>query len=201
MGMFKSAQERRIERDLEVRKGLNALKRNIRELEQHEHGYLEKARRAKKLADTEQLQYLKNVLKKTLLGRKLRERQLLSLETALQIKNQAESDAEFARALLAVSRSVAEVYNSTDLVKTQKEFERALVQAETLGERMKIFLDVTTEHVSQSARDGEEMVSDQDLERMLEERVAEEESAPLDRQIDDGLREIEKELASKAGKS
>jgi hypothetical protein len=32
MGIFKSKEERRIERDIEVRKGVNSLKRNIRDL-------------------------------------------------------------------------------------------------------------------------------------------------------------------------
>jgi hypothetical protein len=97
MGLFKSKEEKRIERDIEVRKGINSIKRNVKELKRHENSYLEKAKRAKQIDDEQQLQFLKRALRKCILTRKMRERQLLSIETAMQIRNQAEADANFAR--------------------------------------------------------------------------------------------------------
>ena len=47
MGWFKSKEERGIERDIEVRKGINSIKRNIKQLRKHEKSYIEKAKRAK----------------------------------------------------------------------------------------------------------------------------------------------------------
>ncbi len=92
MGMFKSKEEKRIERDIEVRKGVNSLKRNIRDLSKHEISYIQKAKKARKIGDQSQYDFLKRQLKKTAAQRRMRERQLLSIETAVQIKNQAESD-------------------------------------------------------------------------------------------------------------
>jgi hypothetical protein len=194
MGIFKSKEEKRIERDIEVRKGINAIKRNIKQLKQHEKSYLEKAKRAKRISDMEQLRFLKSVLKKTMASRRLRERQLLSIETAMQIKNQAEADAQFAQAMMAVSKAIAEVYGATDLAKTQKQFEKALVQAETMQERMRIFLDMTSEQIITGEVDvDEEIVSDEELDKLLEEEAAQEDSE-LDEEIKRGLREIEEEL-------
>ena len=48
MGMFKSKEEKRIERDIECRKGVNSLKRNIRDLAKHEFSYIQKAKKARK---------------------------------------------------------------------------------------------------------------------------------------------------------
>ena len=45
MGLFKSKEERKLERDMEIRKGINELKRNVRGLEKHEKDYLKKAKR------------------------------------------------------------------------------------------------------------------------------------------------------------
>src|SRR5687768_6939006 len=107
MGIFKSREEKRIERDLEVRKGINSIKRNLKDLDKHSREYVDKAKKAKRIGDTQQLKFIKAALKKTALSKKLRERQLLSLETAMQIKNQAESDGEFAKAMMEVSKSIS----------------------------------------------------------------------------------------------
>ena len=42
MGLFKSKAERKLERDMQIRKGINECKRTIRGLEKHEKDYLKK---------------------------------------------------------------------------------------------------------------------------------------------------------------
>lgn len=195
MGIFKSRQEKRIERDIEVRRGLNSLKRNIRQLAKHETSYVQKAKRARKIGDREQYTFLKRQLKKTAVQKKMRERQLLSIETAIQVKGQAESDADFARSMGSVAKAISEVYGSVDFAKTQKNFEKAMMQAETLQQQMEIFLEMTQEHVMAGEVEGEEqLVSDADIDRMLEEEVVHEESGPADADIEKGLQDIQEEL-------
>ncbi len=110
MGIFKSKEEKRIERTIEVRKGINSLRRNIRDLNKHELSYITKAKRARKMGDKDQYAFLKQQLKKTAGQKRSRERQLLSIETAMQIKNQAESDADFAKSMGSVAKAVSDVY-------------------------------------------------------------------------------------------
>jgi hypothetical protein len=195
MGIFKSREEKRIERDIEVRKGVNALKRNIRDLAKHERSYIEKAKRAKRIGDRQQYEFLKRQLKKTAAQRRIRERQLLSIETAVQIKNQVESDADFARSMGSVAKAIAEVYGSVDFAKTQKNFEKAMMQAETLQQRMEVFLEMTQEHVMAGEVEGEnEVISDAEIDRMLEEETTRDEGASVDREIEQGLKDIQDEL-------
>jgi hypothetical protein len=195
MGIFKSREEKRIERDIEVRKGVNALKRNIRDLAKHERSYIEKAKRAKRIGDREQYEFLKRQLKKTAAQRRIRERQLLSIETAVQIKNQVESDADFARSMGSVAKAIAEVYGSVDFAKTQKNFEKAMMQAETLQQQMEVFLEMTQEHVMAGEVEGEnEVISDAEIDRMLEEETTRDEGASVDREIEQGLKDIQDEL-------
>ena len=196
MGMFKSKEEKRIERDIEVRKGVNSLKRNIRDLAKHEFSYIAKAKKAKKIGDNSQYDFLKRQLKKTAGQRRMRERQLLSIETAVQIKNQAESDADFAKSMGAVAKAVSEVYGSVDFAKTQKNFEKAMMQAETLQQQMEIFLEMTQEHVMAGDVEGEDqVVSDAEIDKMLDEEVVhEEQGASLDKDIEKGLKDIQDEL-------
>ena len=196
MGMFKSKEEKRIERDIEVRKGVNSLKRNIRDLAKHEFSYIQKAKKAKKIGDNSQYDFLKRQLKKTAGQRRMRERQLLSIETAVQIKNQAESDADFAKSMGAVAKAVSEVYGSVDFAKTQKNFEKAMMQAETLQQQMEIFLEMTQEHVMSGEVEGEDqVVSDAEIDKMLNEEVEHEEtSGSIDKDIEKGLKDIQDEL-------
>lgn len=195
MGMFKSKEEKRIERDIEVRKGVNSLKRNIRDLAKHEVSYIAKAKKAKKIGDQSQYDFLKRQLKKTAGQRRMRERQLLSIETAVQIKNQAESDADFAKSMGAVAKAVSEVYGSVDFAKTQKNFEKAMMQADTLQQQMEIFLEMTQEHVMSGEVEGEDqVVSDAEIDKMLDEEVEHEEGGSVDKDIEKGLKDIQDEL-------
>ena len=196
MGIFKSSEEKRIERDIEVRKGVNSLKRNIRDLAKHEGSYILKAKKAKKIGDQSQYDFLKRQLKKTAGQRRMRERQLLSIETAVQIKNQAESDADFAKSMGSVAKAVSEVYGSVDFAKTQKNFEKAMMQADTLQQQMEIFLEMTQEHVMSGEVEGEDqVVSDAEIDKMLNEEVEHEESSgSLDKDIEKGLKDIHDEL-------
>jgi len=195
MGMFKSKEEKRIERDIEVRKGVNSLKRNIRDLAKHEVSYIAKAKKAKKIGDNSQYDFLKRQLKKTAGQRRMRERQLLSIETAVQIKNQAESDADFAKSMGAVAKAVSEVYGSVDFAKTQKNFEKAMMQADTLQQQMEIFLEMTQEHVMSGEVEGEDqVVSDAEIDKMLDEEVVHEEGGSVDKDIEKGLKDIQDEL-------
>ena len=195
MGMFKSKEEKRIERDIEVRKGVNSLKRNIRDLAKHEASYILKAKKAKRIGDNSQYDFLKRQLKKTAGQRRMRERQLLSIETAVQIKNQAESDADFAKSMGAVAKAVSEVYGSVDFAKTQKNFEKAMMQADTLQQQMEIFLEMTQEHVMSGEVEGEDqVVSDAEIDKMLDEEVVHEEGGSLDKDIEKGLKDIQDEL-------
>ncbi len=189
MGMFKSKEEKRIERDIEVRKGVNSLKRNIRDLAKHEFSYIAKAKKAKRIGDNSQYDFLKRQLKKTAGQRRMRERQLLSIETAVQIKNQAESDADFAKSMGAVAKAVSEVYGSVDFAKTQKNFEKAMMQADTLQQQMEIFLEMTQEHVMSGEVEGEDqVVSDAEIDKMLDEEVVHEEGGSVDKDIEKGLK-------------
>jgi hypothetical protein len=192
MVLFKSKQERKIERDMQVRQAIAHIRKQIRTLERNERDYLDKARRAKQISAQDQLGFLKQAIRKTLTQRRIMERQLLGIETASQMKNQAESYASFARSLNAVSKSIAEVFGSVDLAKTQKEFETAMARAESMEERMNLFLEMT-EDAMMNVSEGESLVEDKEIDALLEADAAHVEEGRTE--IEAGLKEIEAELA------
>jgi hypothetical protein len=195
MALFKSPEDRRIERELSIRKGINSIRRNIRDLERNEKEYLKKARRGLQMGSKDQVQFLKSALKRTAVQKRAMERQLLNIETALQIKNQAEAHAEFATAMNALSRSIGDMFGSTDFSRTQKDFEKAMMQAKTMEERADLFLEMSSQSLFGYEGSGEELVSDAEIDRMIEdEAVAEESKSELDQAIDQGLADVRKEL-------
>jgi len=196
MGLFKSKEERKIERDIAVRKGINAMKRNIRNLERNEKEYLKKARRAKQLGDDKQLTFLKATLRRTATQRRVLERQMLSLETALQLKNQAEAMGEFAKSLNAVSMAISETFASTDLEATQKAFMNSVAQAESMEQRMDILLDMNEQMFEAEPASADGVISEEEIDLLIE-GGPEKESGAFDDEIAERLKKLEKEFDDK----
>lgn len=168
MGIFKSKEERRIARDMEIRKGIQRMKRQLKELGRSEEEWLEKARRASRMGAGDQLAFIRKSLKATTAHRRMLERQMLTIEAAFQMKNQAESFAVFAESMGVVSKSINEIYKTTDLESTQRNFENAMMQAETMGQRMDLFLDMTKESLfEQDSASGEALVTDDEIDEMI----------------------------------
>jgi hypothetical protein len=195
MSLFKSKEERRIERNIEVRKATTQIRRQLASNAKHEADYIEKAKRARKLGWQNQYEFLKKAIKKTATIRVQLERQLLALESAVQIKEQAEGHFEFASAMNALSKSIAEVFGATDMAKTQVNFEKAMSQAESLEERMDTFLEMTSETMFDYEGSSEGgLVKDADIDKMLEEEITHEERAGVDDEIEKDLSAIQKEI-------
>jgi hypothetical protein len=189
--LFKSQAERKSERDIKIRTGLAKIKRQLKALDRSAQGYLDKARRARERGDEGNLTLIKSALQRTLTQRKLIERQLLTLETALQIKEQAEAHAQFASSMKELSRSIAQAFSQVDLGSTLGDFERAMQQAESLEQRMDIFLDMS-EHTLESG--GHDAVSNDDIDALID--AVSQPQRPLQRNLGDELADIERELGS-----
>lgn len=192
MGIFKSKEERRIARDMEIKKGIQRIRRQIKELTKSEEDWLEKARKAARIKANDQLAFVRKSLKATTAQRRMLERQLLTIEAAYQMKNQAESFSIFAESMGVVSKSINEVYRTTDLEATQKNFEHAMTQAETMSQRMDLFLDMSKDSLFESdSATGEQLVSDEEIDQMI--GVSSDERRKMTRE------ELDKEIARELG--
>lgn len=193
MALFKSDEERRIERDMKIRRGIATMKRRLKELARDEKQFIAKARRARQIGDESQFQFIKSSLKRTAASKKIIDRQLLTIETAFQLKNQAEAHAEFAKSMNAVSTAIGAAFGETDLEKTQVEFQKAMAQAENMEQRMELFLDMA-EATTPESMTADGLVSDEEIDSLIADEIERVESSGLDREISEGLSEIEKEL-------
>jgi hypothetical protein len=169
MGLFKSEEERRIERDIKIRQGIRRIEKAIREQSRFQADFIRNARRARTIGDSRQYAFIRNALKKTAAIQQALERQLLSVKNALLIKRQAEAAADFSQAMGLMAREIGRLFGETDLVKTQVDWEKAMAQSHSMEERMNMLLD-TIEDVSAQDVDSADAtgVSDEDIDRLID---------------------------------
>ena len=170
MGLFKSSEERRIERDIKIRQGIRRIEKSIREQGKFTDEFIRNAQRAKQIGDMNQYSFIRNSLKKTATIKRLLERQLLTVKNALLIKRQAEASADFAQAMGLMATEIGRLFSETDLVKTQADWEKAMVQSQSMEERMSLFLDSVEDIAAQDAQGAvdSELINDDEIDRMIE---------------------------------
>jgi hypothetical protein len=169
MALFKSSEERRIERDIKIRQGIRRIEKAIREQAKFQDEFIRNARRAKDMGDTSQYQFIRNSLKKTATVKKMLERQLLAVKNALLIKRQAEASADFTQAMGTMATEIGRLFGEQDLVRTQADWEKAMVQSQTMEERMTMFLDAVEDMAADDTSAApSEAITDDEIDRLIE---------------------------------
>jgi len=197
MGLFKSKDERRIEREMRIRTGMRSIEKAIREQEKFAEDFIKNAQQARRIGDNNQYLFIRSALKKTASVKKMLERQLLSIRNAMLIQKQAQASQDFAESMAVMAGEIGRIFGEMDLTKTQAQWEHAVAQAGSMEERMGLFLD----SMEQSAISGataspkEELVTDQEIDRMISADVLAGEKRELG-QLDELESEIAKELGA-----
>jgi hypothetical protein len=198
MGLFKSKDERRVEREMKIRQGMRAIEKSIRQQEKFADDFIKNAQHARKIGDDNQYLFIRGALKKTAAVKKMLERQLLSIKNAMLIQQQAAASQQFAESMSLMAREIGRTFGEMDLTKTQADWERAVAQAGSMEERMELFL----ESMEQSAISGaasmtaakEDLVTDEEIDRMIQADVLAAERQELGK-----LDELESEIAKELG--
>ena len=196
MGLFKSKDERRIDREMKIKSGLRAIERSIRQQEKFAEDFIQNARKARKIGDESQYQFIRGALKRTAAVKKMLERQLLSIKNAMLIQQQAQASQQFAESMNVMAAQIGQIFGELDLTKTQAQWERAVAQAASMDERMEVFLDSMEQTGSDSAASPrEDLVKDEEIDRMIAADVLAEERTELGK-LDQLETEIARELGS-----
>ena len=197
MGLFKSRDERRVEREMKIRAGMRAIEKSVRQQEKFAEDFIKNAQHARKIGDEQQYQFIRGALKKTATVKKLLERQLLAMKNAMLIQAQAQANQQFAESMNLMAGEIARVFGEMDLTRTQAQWEKAVAQSGSMEERMELFLD----SMEQSAIAGsaptskEQLVSDDEIDRMIQADVLAQEKQELGK-LDELESEISKELGA-----
>ena len=198
MGLFKSKDERRIEREMKVKAGLRSIERSIRQQEKFSEDFIKNARHAKQIGDNGQYLFIRNALKKTAAVKKMLERQMLAMKNAMLIQQQAAASQQFAESMNIMAKQIGDIFGEMDLTKTQAQWEKAVNQAGTMEERMELFLDSMQDSAisGASATAREDLVTDDEIDRMINAELIASEKQELSK-LDELESEIAKELGAK----
>src|SRR5947208_2269730 len=198
MGLFKSKDERRIEREMKIRQGFRAIEKSIRQEEKFSEDFIKNARHAQQIGDKNQYLFIRSALKKTAAVKKMLERQLLAIKNAMLIQQQAASSQQFAESMGVMAKEISRTFGELDLTRTQADWERAVAQAGSIEERMEIFLDSMEQSAisgtGETASAGGELVSDEEIDRMIQADVLAAEKQELGK-----LDQLESEIAKELG--
>lgn len=197
MGLFKSKDERRIEREMKIRQGLRSIEKSIRQQEKFSDDFIKNAQHARKIGDEQQYQFIRGALKKTATVKKMLERQMLAIKNAMLINQQAQASREFAESMNLMAQEIGKVFSDMDLTQTQAQWERAVAQAGSMEERMEIFLDSMEQSAisgSSTTATNSTLVTDDEIDRMIQADVLASEKAELGK-----LDALESEIAKELG--
>lgn len=192
MGLFKSKDERRIEREMKIKQHLRGIEKSIRQQEKFSEEFIKNAQQAQKIGDQQQYLFIRGALKKTATVKRMLERQMLAMKNAMVISQQAQASAQFAESMSLMSKQITQVFGDLDLTKTQADWEKAMAQAGSMEERMEVFLD-SMETGGGEGVSGGGQVSDDELDRMIAADVLAGERAELAK-LDQLDSQIAKEL-------
>jgi hypothetical protein len=196
MGLFKSKDERRIEREMKIRQGMRAIEKSVRQQEKFAEDFIKNAQHARRIGDENQYLFIRGALKKTAAVKKMLERQLLAIKNAMLIQQQAAAGQQFAESMTLMAREISRTFGDMDLTKTQADWERAVAQAGSMEERMEVFLDSMESNAIAGAgtTSREDLVSDDEIDRMIQADVLAAERQELGK-----LDELESEIAKELG--
>lgn len=196
MGLFKSKDERRIEREMKIRQGVRAIEKSIRQQGKFTEDFIKNAQHARRIGDEQQYQFIRSALKKTAAVRKMLERQLLAMKNAMLIGQQAQASRQFAESMAVMAREISHVFGELDLNRTQAQWEKAVAQADSIEQRMEIFLDSMEQNAIAGGQptSADQLVSDAEIDRMIEADVLAAEKQELGK-----LDELESEIARELG--
>jgi hypothetical protein len=202
MGLFKSKDERRLEREMKIRSGMRSIEKSIRQQEKFADDFIKNAQHARKIGDEQQYQFIRGALKKTAAVKKMLERQLLAIKNAMLIQQQAQASQQFAESMNLMAREIGRVFGEMDLTKSQAQWERAVAQAGSMEERMDLFLDSmeTSGAAGANITSRDDLVTDEEIDRMIQADVLAGEKQELGK-LDQLESEIAKELGAAKQKS
>ncbi len=194
--LFKSKRRREIERDIKIQRSLSLHRQHVAKLAQHERQYMEKARRAKKAGDTQNFRQLCRLIAQTTAQRRAIESQLLHFETLLQTRDRAKLFGEFAKGMKAMSHSIRDTFKDFDADSMMRDLDQTLAQSTQMESAMSMVLDRISSATDLEAIGLEDAISAEEIERLVAEQI-DSDSESVDKEIEAGLREIEKRISTK----
>ncbi len=176
MGLFKSKQEKEIEKKMLIKRTINAMNKQINRLEDQKKVFIEAAKKAKLKGLDAQFNLALSGYKMTVQQQKRAQEMLLNFEITAQMKDVTMMTSEFLRGMSDISKEMTKLADAKEFAKIQAQFEEAMVAVETQTDQMDNFMEMSQETFYNAGKDksGNEM-SDAELEKFIMEQASQDE--------------------------
>ncbi len=193
MALFKSKQEKEIEKKMLIKRTINAMNKQINTLEEQKKVFVEKAKVAKKNGLEAQYNLALTGYKMTLLQQKRAQEMLLNFEITSQMKDMTMMTKEFLGGMSVLSKEMAKLADEKEFIKVQKQFEIAMGNAERQAEQMDMFME-TSQDTFKSAQGSTDSIDDKEIKDLIEKQAGMDEFS--DDAIDKELESLRKKIDS-----
>lgn len=193
MNLFKSKQEKEIERKLKARQGKKAVERHVSRQRAIIQKYWELAKRAYRLKDVKMFEQIATFILMTQRDVTQWERRLVHFDMVEAQRDQVLAAAEFAQAYQEMAKSMLANTDPTSLAKIQKDIEVALMRADMMDNVLENLMDMSEGMLEETRLDDRNDEIRQIMAALKNEAEAESE-APNDAEIEASLRAIEEQL-------
>jgi hypothetical protein len=200
--LFQTPEERReeteVKRDVKVRMGMTRVRRHIAHQKDMLNRLAAIARQAIRINDQARFRQAGKQLLWTRQDILRWDKYLLSLEMLEARRDQVRSSVDILEAVKAMSESLVDMAGPEQLASLQLELEKGLARAGSLDERMQVMMEVMDSTLDADTQVDADALAE--LESSLSENVATEEKAGFDGEIEEGLRDIRRELEAEKKK-
>lgn len=196
MGLFKSKQQKEIEKKMLVKRTINTMNKQINRLEEQKKVFVDAARRAKEKDLEAQYNLALSGYKMTVQQQRRAQEMLLNFEITAQMKDVTMMTSEFLRGMSAISKEMTKLADAKEFAKIQAQFEEAMVAVETQTDQMDNFMEMSQETFYNQGVDkkGNQM-SDEEFEKYIMEQVGQDElsSEAIEKEMVELRKKIEEE--------
>lgn len=167
MGLFKSAEEKRLEEKMLVKKAIGNIKRYIERLEEAKKKYVEEAISAQKHGIASQYRLARSGLAMAVRQQQVAEQLLLNIELNNQTKDASEITRDFVKGMDTLGKEITTLNGRINVSRANKSMHKALSQAENMQGNLEGFME-------ESEILFGEVASGTGIERELDEMIARE---------------------------
>ncbi|HIT62070.1 MAG TPA: hypothetical protein IAC38_01300 [Candidatus Caccovivens faecavium] len=197
MGLFKTKQQKEIQKKMLVKRTVNSMNKQIARLEEQKKVFIDAAKRAKEKNLDAQFNLALSGYRMTVQQQKRAQEMLLNFEITAQMRDVTMMTTEFLKGMSVISKEMSKLADAKEFEKIQAQFEEAITAVETQTEQIDSFMEISQESFASAgkAKDGKDISAD-DFEKFIMEASSSEQASNED--IDKEIEELKKKIDNEA---
>jgi len=172
MGLFKSKQQKELEKKMLIKRTINAMNKQINKLEDQKQVFIDAAKRAKERDLDAQYHLALSGYKMTVQQQRRAQEMLLNFEITAQMRDVTMMTTEFLHGMSDISKEMTKLADAKEFAKIQAQFETAMAAVETQTDQIDNFMEMSQETFYNAGKDKSGKMTDAEFEKFIEEQAS-----------------------------